>query len=442
MRRKILILSIVAILIAMLVILTGCGNETKQLNSSQEATGDVTTENNSENKNNGIDVLEMYATSSQYAVVLGNDTNYYIINKNGKIEGQLNVSSLSDSSGVKITNEGNVLINIENEGTKIYDKNGNVIFEKTSNETYSTLTDYNYTIKKSKTSDFESGSTWTSEIVDLKGQTIKKLNNGDSYTYLGGHIWVVSDNEGYKLYNDKTDKSVNYANAYNLSNETSYNVNKSDDKSYCLSGGGVYYKKSAIILEDLTVIDRESNSMDFSNVIVVDENYYYNKEDKTIYKWDGTKVKEVSSGDGLLNIEYIDGKYFVRSGTGYYYTMDDNFESTSEPFKIESEKNLRALAMAKNSIIVEEQVSMNQGGYSGTWDHVYVYDYSGNLKEDLGEGWDATSDGSSDFIYRVKTMTSRELNERSNTYSTKNVGNQTGDKFINKTTGEILKIYK
>ena len=32
MRRKILILSIVAILIAMLVILTGCGNETKQLN--------------------------------------------------------------------------------------------------------------------------------------------------------------------------------------------------------------------------------------------------------------------------------------------------------------------------------------------------------------------------------------------------------------------------
>ena len=85
---------------------------------------------------------------------------------------------------------------------------------------------------------------------------------------------------------------------------------------------------------------------------------------------------------------------------------------------------------------------MKQGGYSGTWDHVYVYDYSGNLKEDLGEGWDATSDGSSDFIYRVKTMTSRELNERSNTYSTKNVGNQTGDKFINKTTGEILKIYK
>ena len=444
MKKKILAISIVAMLITMLFVLTGCGNKENQQEGTDQITEQETTENSKENKNDGMDVLEVYATSSKYAVVLGNDSNYYIINNNGKIQGQLNVSSLSSDNGVKITDEGNVLINISNEGTKIFDKNGKVIFEKTSSETYSTLTDYNYTIKTSKTSDFESGNKSTQEIVDLKGKTIKKIDDGDKYTYLGGHVWVVSDNDGYKLYNDETDKTADYENAYRLSSSgSSLNVNSSDDKSYCLSDGGVYYKKSAIILGDLKVIDKDSDdSIDFSEVVVIDSKYYYNKEDKTVYKWDGTKVKEISSGDGLNNIENIDGKYYVKSGTGYYYTMDDKFESTSEPFKIESEKSLRTLAMAKDSIIVENNVSFNQGGYSGTWDHVYIYDYDGNMKEDLGEGWDATTDGSSDFIYRVKTMKTRDLNERSNTYSTKTVGDQTGDKFINKTTGEILKIYK
>ena len=122
--------------------------------------------------------------------------------------------------------------------------------------------------------------------------------------------------------------------------------------------------------------------------------------------------------------------------------MDENFEQTSEPFKIESEKSLRTLSMAKDSIIVENNVSFSKGQYSGTWDHVYVYDYNGNMKQDLGEGWDATTDASSDFIYRVKRMKDKSLSERTGTVSTTNVGGQLHDEFINKNTGESLKIYK
>ena len=448
MKKKILNLAIVVILASMLILLTGCGttNTPENKNNNQN---EQTSENgeNERNENSAIEVSEVYATSEKYAVVLGTDSNYYIIDNTGKMQGQLNVGTLSSSNGnykVKITNEGNVLINSSGEtnGSKIYDKTGKVIFEKTASEYYNELTDYNYTLKTTKTSDFETGNKLTTELVDLTGKVIKSVSEKAKYYYLGGHIWLISE-DGYKLYNDSTDKTVEYSNGSDIAfNRNSMNLNKSEEKSYKLSDGGVYYNKSIIVLGDLKIIDKESENVNFSDIQVIDNKYYYNKEDKSIYKWDGTKVKEITSGNGLNNIENINGKYYVKSGTGYYYTMDENFEQTSEPFKIESEKSLRTLSMAKDSIIVENNVSFSKGQYSGTWDHVYVYDYNGNMKQDLGEGWDATTDASSDFIYRVKRMKDKSLSERTGTVSTTNVGGQLHDEFINKNTGESLKIYK
>ena len=450
MKKKILSLGIVAILVVMLFVLTGCGTDNKKENEDVNKTENEQTNEevtNSKNEESGIEVSEVYATSDKYAVVSGTDNKYYIIDNTGKMQGQLNVDTLSSGNTnytVKVTNEGNVLINSSSEsnGTKIYDKTGKVIFEKTANEYYSELTDYNYTLKTTKTSDFETGNKLTTEIVDLTGKTIKTVNEEAKYYYIGGHIWLISE-DGYKLYNDETDKTVEYSNGSDIAfNRNSISLNKSEETSYALSDGGVYYNKSIIILGNLKIIDKESEDVNFSDIQVIDKNYYYNKNDKTIYKWDGTKVKEITSGNGLNNIENIDGKYYVKSGTGYYYTMDNNFEQTSEPFKIESEKTLRTLSMAKDSIIVENQVSFEKGQYTGTWDHVYVYDYNGNMKQDLGEGWDATTDGASNFIYRVKRMKDTSLSERTGTVSTTNVGGQAHDEFINKNTGESLKIYK
>ena len=56
------------------------------------------------------------------------------------------------------------------------------------------------------------------------------------------------------------------------------------------------------------------------------------------------------------------------------------------------------------------------------------------MKQDLGEGWDATTDGASNFIYRVKRMKDTSLSERTGTVSTTNVGGQAHDEFINKNT--------
>ena len=431
MKKIFLSILTIILLSAMLVLLTGCG----------ASKVDVEQPTNNENKTASveeIDVIEVYATSDNYAIVRGNDSNIYIIDNTGKVQGQLEsepFNASTDSLKTKITNEGNALVlsSVGSNGTKIYDKSGNLIFEKTSSESYDELSDNNYTIKSTKTSDFESGSTTTREIVDLQGNVKKKIEGTDSYTYVGGHIWSISN--GHSFYNDDTDKS------FNNDTDLSYNFRNGDEKIYSLSDGGVYIKNTAIILGSGKITTNNEN-FKLSDIIAIDEDYYYNKEDKTVYKWDGTKVKELSSGDGATVIEKIDDKYYVKSGTGYYYTLDEKFESQSEPFKIESEKNLRTLTFGKDTIIVEQNVSFEKGGYSGTWDHVYIYDFEGNLKQDLDEGWDAQTDSTSNFIYRIKRLKDREYNERTGSVQTTTVGDQSHDGFINRTTGELLKIYK
>lgn len=431
MKKTVLTILTVLLLFAMLVLLTGCG----------ASKVDVEQPTNNENKTattEEIDVIEVYATSDNYAIVRGNDSNIYIIDNTGKVQGQLDsepFNASTDSLKTRITNEGNALVlsSIGSNGTKIYDKSGNVILEKTSSESYDELSDDDYTIKSTKTSDFESGNTTTREIVDLQGNVKKKIEGTDSYTYVGGHIWSVSN--GRSFYNDDTDKS------FNNDTDLSYNFRTEDEKTYPLSDGGVYIKNTAIILGSGEVKTNNEN-FKLSDIIAIDEDYYYNKEDKTVYKWDGTKVKELSSGDGAIVIEKIDDKYYVKSGTGYYYTLDEKFESQSEPFKIESEKNLRTLTFGKDTIIVEQNVSFENGGYSGTWDHVYIYDFEGNLKQDLDEGWDAQTDSTSNFVYRIKRLKDREYNERTGSVQTTTVGNQSHDGFINRNTGELLKIYK
>ena len=318
MKKKILNLAIVVILASMLVLLTGCGTNNTQEKENSNQNEQISENGADERKeDSGIEVSEVYATSEKYAVVSGTDNNYYIIDNTGKMQGQLNVGTLSSSNGnyaVKVTNEGNVIINSSGEtnGSKIYDKTGKVIFEKTAGEYYNELTDYNYTLRTTKTSDFESGNKLTTEIVDLTGKVIKSISEKAKYYYLGGHIWLISE-DGYKLYNDSTDKTVEYSNGSDIAFNRNYmNTNKSEEKSYCLSDGGVYYNKSIIVLGDLKIIDKESENVNFSDIQVIDNKYYYNKEDKSIYKWDGTKVKEITSGNGLNNIENINGKYYVK----------------------------------------------------------------------------------------------------------------------------------
>ena len=94
----------------------------------------------------------------------------------------------------------------------------------------------------------ETGNKLTTEIVDLTGKTIKTVNEQSKYYYIGGHIWLISE-DGYKLYNDETDKTVEYSNGSDIAfNRNSISLNKSEETSYALSDGGVYYNKSIIIL--------------------------------------------------------------------------------------------------------------------------------------------------------------------------------------------------
>ena len=42
----------------------------------------------------------------------------------------------------------------------------------------------------------------------------------------------------------------------------------------------------------------------------------------------------MSEGNGASLIEYYDNKYYIKSGTGYYYVLDNNFNQILEPVKL------------------------------------------------------------------------------------------------------------
>ncbi len=196
MKKKILILGIIAILIAMLCFLTGCGNNNtiNNVNSNDDSGKSV------ENFDKVTTVAtKVYAVSCEYAVVEGKDNNVYVIDKKGNYQGTLNISINEDKDTIEINNDGYIYYRrAEDSSSKILDKTGNGIYESTSNVSYYNITDYNYTLRKSEISDFENGSSTKYEVIDLSGNIIIELESNE--TYLGGHIWASSS----KLTNDVT----------------------------------------------------------------------------------------------------------------------------------------------------------------------------------------------------------------------------------------------
>lgn len=51
----------------------------------------------------------------------------------------------------------------------------------------------------------------------------------------------------------------------------------------------------------------------------------------TIYDYEGTAVKELTAGNGVWSIRYSDGRYMVRTVSGWYYVLDEHLEYASDP---------------------------------------------------------------------------------------------------------------
>ncbi len=430
MKKKILGVLIVIILIITLIGLAGC--RSKEENSANTENSEAKQNESDTQKENqeGIVVTNVYAASDKYAVVVA-DNKTYIINNNGEKQGTVDFE-ISEGATITINNNGYVYYGSSYDSNRILDKSGKVIYENNNDTMYNYITEDNYTLRTSTKSDFENGESKQKEIIDMSGNVIKELEGETSYYYLGGSIWYCDGNEK-SLYNEKTGDVVvtdNYNIYYN--NLRSYAGGFDSNVKYKNIENGGTFINSLYITSDLKCEDN-------SNKKYITDEYYYNIEDYSIYKYDGSKVKELTSGKGYENIYFGEDKYYVQSGTGFFYVLDEEFNQIEEPYELGELKGTTEV-VGNNCILNKEKEKFTDGGYEGTWDHFYLYDYKGNLIEDLAEGWNGVSQISNNII-RLDRMSDTGFSESSGSIGTTYIGSQTTDKYINLYTGTTLKVY-
>ena len=415
MKKKILSLGVIAVLIVMLISLTGCGEKESSNNQNNVVTNESEVSNQiSKEEMQKLEVEKVYATSENYAVVRGKDLKIYIIDKEGIVQGTVNDAI---STTVFMINKNGYVSQVSNNNSKVLDKTGKVIFESSGTEYYKYgITPDGYLLKRTTESDFETGSSEKWSVIDINGNIVHELSGevvqnhmrAYSINYLGGNIFSIGGfisgmgNLEQYLLNAKTGEIKKAEVEIGISD-----FSTREDKDYVkhsieLDNGMIVVNESVLIKEDLTCVE-------FNNKIAINEKYYYDEDAKTICNYDGPVAKEITEGDGITNIYYADDKYYVSSGTKYYYVMDNNFEQIKEPIKLGKSVN----AINKYGVIVNKDVTTRQSA---------LYDFEGNLLYDFNNY----------YAYDPQDFVARTFID--------SVSNDTMP--VNLNTGEVLTIYK
>ena len=408
MKKKILGFGVIAVLIVMLFALTGCGNNDSDTNTNKQDNVVTDEKEISKEERERIEVKKVYATSENYAVVAGEDLKIYIIDKEGIAQGT--VENALSTNHFMINKDG-YISQVTNNDSKILDKSGKVLFESSGTEFYKYgITPDGYLLKRITESSFESGSSQKWLVIDVNGNIIhelsedisKQMQTGYGLMYLGGNIFCKQGLDGrYYLLNAKTGemKATDYSdfNRFKLTEDKNY-VKYSME----INDNMIVVNESLLIKEDLTCVE-------FKNKIAINEKYYYDQDAKSICNYDGTVVKEITEGNGIANIYYGDDKYYVSSGTAYYYVMNNNFEQIEEPVKL----GKGVSGINKYGIIVKKDVTTRQSA---------LYDFEGNLLYDFNNY----------YAYDPQDFVARTFID--------SVSNDTMP--VNLNTGEVLTIYK
>ena len=365
MKKKLLSILLMGVLI---IGLTGCGkNNTSTSDSNLKNDTKVNKTDNLEK----VEAVSVLATSENYAIVTGKDNETHIIDKDGVSQGTIkNIAAV----GHQINNNGYSYV-LGESYNKIFDKEGNELFSSKSSESYYFgISPDNYVIKSVKSSDFENGNSYTFQVVDMKGKMIREdvkkdlgtdANSSFSVTYLGENIYVITDGGNDYLYNIKSGKSKKLEN-----NELDYYTCKSRKTD------GKWMKCYSKITEDMIRVENTIIKEDLSTIkvdtydLTMDSKYYYKSNEKSIYDYEGNKIKEVTSGDGLTAVFAKDNKYYVASGTYYYYVMNNKFEQDKEPVKL----GRSVKTITKYGIIVNKDSSKRESA---------LYDFDGKLIKDF-----------------------------------------------------------
>ena len=313
MKKKILSLGVVAILIAMLVLLTGCGNETTNINTNTD-TNDSSTINTEQKEGISIsEVVEPFANG--YAIVKGTDGNKYVIDENGNVTYTINFDKYTFSNGYIIVDYDYII-----------DATGKKILEEDDTKSYLAISKSGYVVVETVSSNL-SGTSYKVGIEDLNGNSVYSYDGAlelDRCKYITGDIFQI----GGTFINAKTGKTFKDEDG----DIPEIKGKAMDGKIYARTLDNQY-----IISEDLedvfTYKDDAWSTFDILGII--NDKYFYAKTDDNnygIYDMKKNLVKDLTEG-GISYIFENDDVYYVKSNTGYIYTLDSNFEYITEPIK-------------------------------------------------------------------------------------------------------------
>jgi len=314
-KKKILCLTLCTIL---LISLTGCGSKSEEEKDSSNNT------NTAEKSKPTIEINEIMSKyDSGIAAVKSTDDEIYIIDEEGnprfKIEEKL-TSGYSREVEVK---NGYVTLTDCN-GTScnsiIYDASGKELKSETGAR-YGKVSKSGYFVVKRWEDSLANGTTDVTTIENLDGKVIKKVKSasGNYNILIGGNIFYIvertSDGEDSttKLYNPENGKSIEC------------NLNADLERHS--------YKYDLVINQDKKEVYYEDLSQKYSIADngILNANYY-SSEDGIYDIKTGKLVKDLSEGN-VKNIYSYDNVYYVTSETGYYYTLDKNFNYIKNPEK-------------------------------------------------------------------------------------------------------------
>ena len=350
-QKRILLLILSIVLLVSIFTLTGCG---PQIGGTP--TGNNEAQNGGENQqaqetpNNNI----QQGTSTVLTVVYGfddgrteslikysDDSNYYVINKEGKV-----VYTISDeymdisTSRVKYSN-GYLLINTERYGasgeeTKInYVKDlrdGSTKLEGNETTELIGITESGYVLERVKIEAL-GGTTYESRIVDLSGNVVWRSEDNYQVEYFEtvvGDIvaYAGSSYSGYSLINAKTGKTID--------------LGFSCVKGYfdCFVFGdyiltGVSANNDDYLIIDINNFKKIEPKLSHVHKILNDKYIYSTPLWGTvgIYTMQGKLAKDLTEGE-VEDMFYHNGTYYVISKTGFFYTMNDKFEYVKQPVKM------------------------------------------------------------------------------------------------------------
>jgi len=397
MKRKTLIVLLVVMLGVMLFTLTGCGNSDSEKTKTNEK--EVEKSSVTINKENTVEIEKIVSEyNSGIAVVEGKDGNIYMINENGEVKADLTKQLKSNIKGkyLGILNyNGYLTIEPFKYDSYIIDKEGKVVFEINENIKYGAVSKDGY-VAIQKTINNLSGNTTIMQIIDLQENVVYEDENITStFEYVVDDIFVVdgidrygTPNKGYFIdLKDKNNKKKIELGGI-LHKPSTY----PDYDGIAVKDGIIVVDESSAtdyFIDAKTFVKYEIAELNFSNssrkiinsnyYLIIDndgeEKYYINKIDQAS-KTDSlgeTAVKDLSEG-GVAYIEYYNGVYYVISKTGYFYTLDDDFNYILEPVKDTKSK----MFLTSEGVVVQNVVE-TKGGDVG------IIDKNGKIEENLIE---------------------------------------------------------